>query len=71
MAQELNIGMPEALNVDDGYTIRVTAVDSSGAVVSGVKVATVTLTGDLSGTPPPDGGGGTSGDWFLVPGPGA
>ena len=63
--------MPQRMLVDDGYTIRVTAVDSSGSVVSTAKVTKVVLTGDLSGTPPPDGGGTVSGDWFLVPGPGA
>ena len=71
MAQEVNIGMPEDLLVDDGYTLRVTAVDANGSIVSGVKVNKVVFTGDLSGTPPVDGGGIVQGDWFLVPGPGA
>ena len=71
MAEEVNVGLPQNLDVDSKYTIRVTALDASGAVVAGVKVDKVVITGDLSGSPLIDDGGFVSGDWQLVPGPGA
>lgn len=71
MSAPLLAPMPESLDVQAGYTIRVTALDpTTGALVSGVKVTTVVLTADqvqnFSG-----GGGGPAGEWLLVPGPGA
>lgn len=62
--------MPEDLQIGEGYTVRVTALDPTTATpVSGVKLNTVILTGTSSGTA--DTGGLATGDWFLVPGPGA
>ena len=71
MSEPLDIGMPPSLDIQEGYTLRVTALDpTTGALVSGVTVTTVVLTADrvanFSG-----GGGGPAGDWLLVPGPGA
>ena len=59
--------MPEALDVQQGYTIRVTALDpTSGALVSGVTITTVVLTADQLANF--SGGGGNAGEWMLVPG---
>ena len=69
MAQKLDIGMPDQIDVGPTYTLRVTAVDpTTGALVSGVTVNTVVLTVALiAGTT----GGLETGQWFLVPGPNA
>ena len=62
--------MPEALDIPDGYTLRVTAINpSTGALVAGVNVGTMVITA-TSVTGSLDGGV-VYGDWFLVPGPGA
>lgn len=72
MPQELDIAMPGDLDLGAGYTLRVTGIDSSGATVAGLKVGATVLTvdfvnaaqsGDLSRL--------QTGDWLLVPGPGA
>ena len=70
MAAPLELPMPANLDLDDTYQIRVTAIDATtGAVVAGVKVGTVTLIVDnLSGG---DLASGTFGPFMLVPGPGA
>jgi len=70
MAQVVDVSMPPDLDVESGYTIRVTAVDSSGALVSNITVGTVVLTADAVAVQTTDGGN-IYGDWFLVPGPGA
>lgn len=69
MAQKLDIGMPDQLDVGPTYTLRVTAVDpTTGALVSGVVVNTVVLAVSLiEGTA----GGLETGQWFLLPGPNA
>lgn len=69
MPQPLNIGMPESLDIGPGYTLRVTALaPTTGNLVSNVLVDTVLLTVSLvSGTVEAL----QTGQWFLVPGPGA
>lgn len=69
MAQPIDIGMPESLDIGPQYTLRVTALDpASGNLVSGVVVDKVVLTvGLITGTAE----GLETGNWFLVPGPGA
>ena len=73
MAQEVNVGLPQDLDLQQGYTLRVTALDSNGAPVAGVKVSTVVITADDGSVASSSGGGGTVavGEWFLVPGQGA
>ena len=65
----INAGMPEDLDIGAGYTIRVTALDATtGNQVSGVNIDQVVLTAtQVSGTPAEL----ETGDWFLMPGPGA
>lgn len=71
MSEPLDIGMPPSLDLQTGYTVRVTALDpTTGAVVSGVKVSTVVLTASQESVGLGSGGG-PPGDWLLVPGPGA
>lgn len=61
--------LPESLDIGTGYTLRVSAIDpGSGAVVSGVNIQTVVLT---AGTFIGDTSELATGDWQLVPGPGA
>lgn len=61
--------MPPDLDIGPSCTLRVTAIDpTTGNLVSGVTVNTVVLsvalvTGSADGL--------VTGDWFLVPGPGA
>ena len=44
MAKLLTAGMPPLLDLDGGWTIRVTAVDATtGATVTGVKVSNVMI----------------------------
>ena len=63
--------LPENLDVGQGYTIRVTAVDpTTGALVPGVNASAVVLTADQASVNA-GGGGGEGGEWLLVPGPGA
>lgn len=72
MPAPTDVPMPGALDLQEGYTIRVTAVDpSTGAVVAGVTVGQVVLTvddGTTTGVGPPPG---ELGSWQLVPGPSA
>ena len=67
MSQKVDIQMPPDLDLADGWTLRVNAVDSSGATVSGVAVSNMAITTpDLAG----DGGAGLQvGPFMLVPGP--
>jgi hypothetical protein len=72
MPQEINIAMPADLDLGALYTIRVTGVDATGAVVAGLKVNTTVLTVDfVNAATPGDVGQLVQGDWFLVPGPGS
>lgn len=71
MAPPVLAPMPEALDVQTGYTIRVTAIDPiTGNTVPGVHITTVVLTASQAGGPV-GGPGGSAGQWFIVPGPGA
>ena len=50
MAAPKNIWMPDGLDVGDGYTLRVTALDpTTGNVVAGAKVTTVVIEGSGTG----------------------
>lgn len=59
--------MPQDLDLTSGWTIRVTAVDASGSLVSGVNVSGMGITADA----PLGADGGTLevGPFMLVPGP--
>lgn len=46
MATKLDVSMPQDLDLTAGWSIRVTAVDSSGAVVSGVNVSNMRIVAD-------------------------
>lgn len=69
MAVPVKTALPPGLTLSDGWTIRVTALDpATGNPVAGVQVTDVmiqarSLTGDTSAL--------ESGDFRLVPGPGA
>lgn len=69
MAQKLNAGMPDSLDLTESWQILFAAVDpTSGADVSGVKVSNAMLVvelvqGDATDLP--------VGPFMLVPGPGA
>ena len=68
--------LPENLDLEANYTLRVVAVDpTTGATVPGVNIGATVITatpvaagGITDGGPPGELAGG---DWFLVPGPGA
>ena len=68
MPAPTDVPMPGALDITEGYTLRVTAIDpTTGALVSGVNITKVVITA----TPADGSGGGGStdiGQWFLVPG---
>lgn len=70
MPQPLTAGMPPTLDLGDGYTLRITALDpTTGSQVAGVTVSNLAMeVVNVSG-------GDTSqlafGDFQLVPGPGA
>ena len=71
MPAPLDAPMPQGLDVGSGYVVRVTALDpTTGNLVPGVNVNTVVRTAEQAGGII-GGGGGPSGEWFLVPGPGA
>lgn len=68
MAQKVNVSMPQDLDLPANWTIRVTALDTAGALVTGIKVSDISILADAPL------GVDTSlavGDWFLVLGPGA
>jgi hypothetical protein len=69
VAEKLDISMPPDVDLTQGFTLRVTAVDASGALVAGVKVGTVVITANVLGTGSLESG--TFGPFMLVPGPGA
>ena len=60
--------MPPDLDLGAGYTLRVTALDpATGATVSGVTISTTVLTASQASSNAGSGGG-SPGDWMLVPG---
>lgn len=67
MAPKLDVSMPQDLDLTGGWTVQVTAVDSTGATVAGVNVSNMAiiadapLGADLSGL--------AVGPFMLVPGP--
>lgn len=70
MAAPVAAGMPAAMDLGDGWTIRLTALSpSDGSVVAGVKVLDLRIGVENVG-------GGSAGDlavgpYYLVPGSGA
>lgn len=69
MAEKIDVSMPQDLDLTGGWTVRVTAVDSSGATVSGVNVSNMAIIADAPlGA---DTSGLEVGPFMLVPGPGA
>ena len=71
MSAPVQAAMPSNLDLQDGYSLRVTALDpSTGALVAGVKIGLVVFTADNTGGVI-SGGGGGPGQWLIVPGPGA
>ena len=70
MPQALIAAMPPDLDLPDGYTVEWSAIDATGADVSGVIVENVSLFGTDLGSG--SGSGGESlGPFMLVPGPAA
>lgn len=70
MAAKLDVPMPPDLDLPDGWTVRVTAVDLTGALVTGVNVSQMAIIADAplgAGA----GGGLEVGPFMLVPGPNA
>lgn len=51
MAQKVNVPMPQDLDLVSGWSVRVTAVDSTGATVSAVKSSQFSIVAD---TPNPE-----------------
>lgn len=69
MAQKIDVSMPQDLDLTAGWTIRVTAVDSSGNLVPNVNVSNMAIVADAPlGA---DQGSLSVGPFMLVPGPGA
>ena len=68
MAQKVDVSMPQDLDLTGGWTIRVTAVDSSGAAVTTVKASNIAIVADA-----PLGASDqlSVGPFMLVPGPNA
>lgn len=68
MPQKLDVAMPQDLDLPDGWTIQVTAVDSTGATVTGVNVSNMAIIADapLGANPVLN-----VGPFMLVPGPNA
>lgn len=67
MAQKLDVNLPPDLDLDGGWTLRVTAVDSSGALVPNVNVTNMAIVADS-----PTSSTGQelqAGPFMLVPGP--
>lgn len=65
----IDAGLPEQLDIGPGYTLRVVGLDAAtGAAVAGVQIDQTAITAtQIVGTP----GELETGQWFLVPGPGA
>ena len=69
MATKQDISMPQDLDLVDGWSLRVTAVDATGTIVPGVTVSNMAIVADA-----PLGAAGGSfdvGPFMLVGGPGA
>lgn len=67
MSQQYDVTMPQDLDLVQGWTLRVTAVDpSTGSDVAGVSIGLVAITADAIGQ-----GSLESGPFMLVPGPAA
>lgn len=62
--------MPQDLDLPAGWSIRVTAVDANGNLVTGVNVSNMTVIADAP-LGANAGGGLEVGPFMLVPGPGA
>lgn len=74
MAQVVDVNMPQALDLQTNYVVRVTALDASGNLVAGVNITQLVLTGDSGAGSTPvlqPGPQGDLGTWLLVPGSGA
>lgn len=74
MAQKIDVPMPQDLDLTSGWTVQVTAVDATGAVVTGVKVSNFSIIADAPTPATADGVGALGfvvGPYMLVPGPGA
>lgn len=69
MAAKLDVSMPQDLDLPAGWSVRVTAVDSGGSLVSGVNVSNMAIVADA----PLGASAGTLevGPFMLVPGPDA
>ena len=70
MAQKLDVSMPQDLDLPAGWSIRVTAVDTGGNLVTGVNVSNMTIIADAP-LGASAGEGLEVGPFMLVPGPGA
>ena len=70
MAQKLNVSMPQDLDLVSSWRIRITARDSSGNVVAGVKVSNMAMIADTQ-TPITADQVSAAGPFMLVPGPNA
>lgn len=66
MAQKINVPMPADLDLATNFTVRITAVDSSGAAVTAVKAGPVNIIAQAL-----TGGDLSSGAFALISGPGA
>lgn len=69
MAQKIDVGLPQDLDLGAGWSIRCTTVDSSGALVAGVNVSNMAIVADS-----PTSSTGQElqvGPFMLVPGPNA
>lgn len=69
MAEKLDIAMPQDLDLVGAWTIRVTALDSSGNLVSGVNVSDMSIIADS--TDPGTVDQLATGPFLLGPGPNA
>lgn len=67
MAQKIDVNMPQDLDLTAGWSIRVTALDASGNLVSNVNVSNMAIVADAPlGT---NAGNLAVGPFMLVPGP--
>lgn len=68
MSEKIDVAMPPLLDLSAGWTIRVTAVDGTGATVTAVNVSDMGIIADapLGATDSL-----AVGPFMLVPGPGA
>jgi hypothetical protein len=70
MAAPLDVSMPNLITLDQGFSVRITALSPvDGSVVAGAKVGIVVITAEnLSGGALDSG---SFGPFMFVPGPGA